>query len=150
MSRLVGIRNRRSVALICAWAVLLLGAHVARADGVIRDGLGAISTGRGGANIAHSDNGEILLDNPAAMVNIPTRRLYELSADLLFCDPRYSDIPDNPTGGGELKLFPLGQLSYIAKSANGRWAFGLGVFPPAGFGADYDLTGPPLVPGTHR
>ncbi|MHC4398469.1 MAG: OmpP1/FadL family transporter [Planctomycetota bacterium] len=135
-------------ALVLVWGCFAPLAGQARADGVIRDGLGAISAGRGGTNIAHADNGEILLDNPAAMVNIEKRRLNEVSADLLFCAPHYSD-PENPRATS-LKLFPLAQVSFLRKSGDGRWAFGLGVFPPAGFGAEYQMAGPPLLPGIHE
>jgi long-chain fatty acid transport protein len=130
------------------WSVVVQGPANVLADGVIRDGLGAISSGRGGTNIAHSDNGEILLDNPAAMVNIEGTHLSELSADVLFCDLHYSD-PQNNTDA-VFKPFPLAQLSYIKKSTDGQWAYGLGVFAPAGFGAEFDLAGPPPIGGTHR
>jgi long-chain fatty acid transport protein len=135
------------VALLAAWGLMTLTAGVGLADGVIRDGLGAISIGRGGTNIAHSDNGEILLDNPSAMVNIEGERLFELSADMLMCDLHYTQPPDDnafslfrPTG--------LPQLCLIRRSPDGQRAIGLGVFAPAGFGAEFDLTNPIL--GTHR
>ena len=51
-------------ALLAAGLGLLLSCSTpAFANGLIRDGVGAVSTGRGGTNIAHSDNGAILLDN---------------------------------------------------------------------------------------
>lgn len=119
---------------------------VALGDGVIRDGLGAISSGRGGTNIAHCDNGEILLDNPAGMVNIKRRRMAELSADLLLCDLHYADLQDDTDAVS--KLFPLGQLSYMIRSPDGQWALGVGVFGPAGFGGEFHLTNP--IVGSHR
>ncbi len=36
------------------------------ATGVMLDSIGAVSSGRGGTNIAHSDNGVLIHDNPAA------------------------------------------------------------------------------------
>lgn len=144
MARLL---NCRFAVLFGAWGLVALGVSPVRADGVIRDGLGAISSGRGGANIAHSDNGEILLDNPAAMVNIRGQRLFELSADLLLTDLHYRQPPEDDA----FALFrPSGlpQLSLIRRTPGGQWAVGLGVFAPAGFGAEYDLTNPLL--GTNR
>lgn len=131
----------RITALFGAWGVLFFCMDSVLADGVIRDGLGAISSGRGGTNIAHSDNGEILLDNPAGMVNIQGRRLFELSADLLMTDLHYTQPPDD----NAFALFrPSGlpQVSFIRRSANGQWAVGLGAFAPAGFGAEFDLNNP--------
>lgn len=119
------------------------------ADGVVRDGLGAISSGRGGTNIAHSDNGQIIHDNPAGMVNVAGGGLFEVGADLLFTDLHYSDADPNDTNA-EFKLMPLGQVSYIAKSQDEQWAYGIGVFAPAGFGAEYDLRGPQPIGGIHR
>src|SRR5580700_4395538 len=65
-------------------------------DGVIRDGLGALSIGRGGTNIASADNGEILLDNPAGMANVEGSGLVDLGVDVLFTDLQYAN-PQNPT-----------------------------------------------------
>lgn len=141
MPRLPRILERRLAVWLGAWGVVALGTAGALADGVIRDGLGAISSGRGGANIAHSDNGEILLDNPAAMVNVQGRRLFELSADLLMTDIRYRQPPEDDA----FALFrPSGlpQLSLIRTSPGGRGAVGLGLFAPAGFTAEFDLINP--------
>jgi long-chain fatty acid transport protein len=138
-----------------AAAGVLLGAALlswptgAAGDGVVRDGVGAVSSGRGGTNIAHFDNGAILLDNPAAMVNIPGCALAEISADILVTDLHYSDRDPNDANA-EHKPFPLGQLAYISKTPDGDWAYGIGVFAPAGFGAEYDLNGPAPVFGVHR
>lgn len=130
-------------------AVCLLPANRLAADGVVRDGLGAISSARGGANIGHNDNGEILLDNPAAMVNIPGCGLAELSGDLLFKNIRY----DDPQNSARSIRRPIGlpQISIIRKSADQRWAYGLGLYAPAGFSVEFDLADPPLLPpATYR
>jgi long-chain fatty acid transport protein len=47
-------------------AALLLLSRLALADGIECDALEATSGGRGGTNIAHSDNGAVLLSNPLA------------------------------------------------------------------------------------
>ncbi len=117
-------------------------------DGVIRDGLGALSIGRGGTNIAASDNGEILLDNPAGMVNMEGNGLVDLGVDVLFTDLQYSN-PQNPTANAWHDPFPIPEASVICKSADGEWAFGLGIFAPAGFAANWNLQGPPALPGLH-
>ena len=64
------------------------------AEGVLRDSVGARSAGRGGTDIAFSDNGVILLDNPAGMVNIDGQGMAEIGFDFLFTDLKFSD-PDN-------------------------------------------------------
>jgi long-subunit fatty acid transport protein len=120
----------------------------ARADGVRRDGVGAASIGRGGTNVAFSDNGVILLDNPAGMVNVPGRGLFEFGIDGLLTDLHYSD-PENDRRPNRHNPMALPQLSYIRTSEDGRWAIGLGMFAPAGFGAQWDLNSPALGGGHH-
>ena len=44
--------------------------------------------------------------------------------------------------------YPCGNLSLIRKSCDGCWAFGLGFYAPAAFGARYDLEGPDAFDGT--
>lgn len=151
MMELPNGKRRRLAALCFAWGLIALCISTAYGDGVIRDGLGAISSGRGGTNIAHSDNGEILLDNPAALVNIEGSRLFEVSADLLITDLHYSES-SVPGSDANALVRPMGlpQLAFIKKSADGQWAAGLGVYAPAGFGAEFDLAGPIQIPGTRR
>lgn len=132
---------RFSSRLLLAGLALLQGSS-ALADGVVRDSVGATSSGRGGANIAHSDNGAILLDNPAAMVNISGRGLFEFSIDSVVTDLEYRD-PENDESA-EFQPSALPEFSLISKSRDGRWAAGLGVFVPAGFGASWKLTNPLL------
>lgn len=132
---------------LALWLLLAL-ASGAMADGVVRDGIGAISSGRGGTNIGFADNGEVLLDNPAGIVNAPGRGLSELSFDILQTDLYYSD-PDNGAHAS-YNPFPLGQLSVIKKSPDGLWAAGIGFYAPAGFGATFDLNGPAPIGGRHR
>jgi len=116
-------------------------------DGVIRDGMGARSSGRGGTNIAFADNGQVLYDNPAGIVNTDGCGLFDLGADLLFTDLQFSDPPRNRLTSAWHNPFPIPEASYIRKSSDDQWAFGLGMFAPAGFTADYNLNGPPELPG---
>lgn len=124
-------------------AVALAGTTFA--DGVVRDGLGAVSAGRGGVNLAFSDNGSVVMDNAAGMLNTPCCGLADLGFDVLFTDLGYED-PNNRTGAAD-NPFPIGQIAYWRKSEDERWALGFGVFAPAGFSSVYDLQGPPLLPG---
>ncbi len=129
-----------------AHGIIGAAASIALADGVIRDGLGARSGGRGGTNFAFSDNGEVLLDNPAGIANMSGRGLVEMGADVLLTDLDYSD-PDNPRTSADNDPFPSGQFSILKKSADGDWAWGLGVYSLAGFSAEYNLNGPAQLPG---
>ncbi len=141
------LRSRLSVWLAC-WGLLTVGISSALADGVIRNGMGAISSGRGGTNIAHADNGGILLENPAAMVNIRGHSLYDVNAGMLLTDLHYAD----PQSSDEAACRPFGlpELAMIRRSCDGRWAFGMGVFCPAGFGAEYQLVNPVFGPQKYR
>jgi long-chain fatty acid transport protein len=141
--------KRLSIRLVCLTITLLTTGRVA-ADGLMRDGLGAISGGRGGTNIAFADTGVILLDNPAGMVNIRGRGLTEFSVDTVFTELRYTDA-HNSGVYAEQTPFPLPYASLIHKSDDGIWAFGCGMFAPAGFGAKYDIYPPGSTdPYRHR
>ena len=130
-------------------AVLALQNGAAQADGLVRDGIGAISTGRGGTNIGHSDNAAVLLDNPAGMINVNGAGLFEIGADVVITDLSYSD-PDNPDVSGKFRPCPSPNLGYIGKSDDGRWAAGIGVFAPAGFSAEYDMNNPHFGESTYK
>lgn len=126
-------------------SMTMLAAGPSAADGVMRDGLGAISGGRGGANLGHFDNGAVLHDNPAAMVNLRGQSLTEFSIDGLMLNLHYSE-PDNGRVTSKRTPYPLPHLSMIRKSEDGLWAYGLGVFVPAGFGAEYEMVSPTVNP----
>jgi long-subunit fatty acid transport protein len=132
--------NRLRIALAGSWIVLTLSG-TAVADGVMRDGLGAVSCGRGGTNIAAADNGVVLLDNPAGIVNINGCGMADLGVDLLFPDLSYCD-PDNNRCAADGDPYPCGNLSLIRKSCGGCWAYGVGFYAPAAFGTRYELEGP--------
>lgn len=139
--------NRQWIPLVCAGALFAL-AGSALAEGVFRNGLGARSIGRGGTNIAHTDNGVILLDNPAGAVNIAGSRITDIGFDLMLPSLHYSDPSRDAAANSN--LFPLAQVAFIRKSRNDRWAYGVGFFVPAGFSATYDIEGPPALPGPRR
>lgn len=139
--------KRHGWALVAACGIAAWSTTTAWADGIIRDGMGARSAGRGGTNIAFSDTGVMLYDNPAGMTNIEGCGLAEAGIDILFTDMSYAD-PDNPGGVDAAdNPFPMGQVSLIKKTAGGRLAYGIGFFSPAGFSAKYEMNGPTAVPG---
>lgn len=128
-------------------SILLVGVVVAclpaarlRADGLIRDGIGAISVGRGGTNLGFADNATIIHDNPAAMTNIAGTRLMEVGIDSVITDLHYTD-PDNRSDA-EFSIFPSGVLGYVHRNPSSRFAFGFGAFAPAGFGAKFRMDNP--------
>jgi long-chain fatty acid transport protein len=134
-----------------ASSLFLLAAvtSTALADGLIRDGVGAISTGRGGVNLGYADNGAVLLDNPAAMSNVRGNGLMDLGLDTVICDLQYTD-PDNPSPDHSVNGYPLPMASYIVRNPGSRWSYGLGVFAPAGFGSGYDLDNPDTGPSHYK
>jgi long-chain fatty acid transport protein len=128
---------------LVALVVSVLAASSALADGVIRDSVEAISDGRGGTNIAFSDNGGVLLANPAGILNGDGCGLFEVAGDTLITDLHYSNAI-NPDTAAHIRPLELPMVSYFQKSENGNWAWGFGVFAPAGFAAGWDLNNPVL------
>ncbi|HUG92335.1 MAG TPA: outer membrane protein transport protein [Planctomycetaceae bacterium] len=124
---------------LCCALLLSAVAGPASANGVVRDSIGGTASGRGGTNIAHADNGAVLLSNPAGIINAPGRGLFEIGVDGLFTDLDYADAQNNTA---DFMPFALPQVSVIRKSDDDRWAAGFGVFAPAGFGADWDMNAP--------
>lgn len=136
----MGQRWCRIIALVLAIVV-----RHAWADGVVRDGIGAVAAARSGTNLAYGDNGSVLMDNAAGMLRTPCCGLADVGFDVLLTDLGYSDPNNN--AGAEDNPFPMGQLAYWRKTADDRWAFGFGAFAPAGFASVYDLEGPVDLPG---
>lgn len=122
----------------------------AGADGFLRDGLGPIPAGRGGANVAHADNGSVLLDNPAALANVAPEGLVDLHLGQYLLAFRYTD-PDNVAANGSGTLLPIPDAGIVARSrADDRLGYGFGLFVPAGFGTDYDLRTPAAFGGARH
>lgn len=123
------------------WAGLLLctAAGELSADGIHLNGLSPRALGRGGTNIAHADNGAVLFDNPAGAVFVPGEGLFDVGGNLLFMDFRYSD-PDNPSAS-DFGISPLGSVGLVRKSEDGKFAYGLGIYAPAGFSETYEMQG---------
>ena len=130
---------------ICGLALILalgLQVRVAWGDGLIRDGVGPISTGRGGTNQGFADNAAIILDNPGAMVNVAGNGLGEIGVDTVITSVQYSDHFNDVQS--KTRPLPTPMLGYIQKSDDGQWAWGIGAFVPAGFGASYGVLNNPL------
>lgn len=125
----------RAACPLCRYGIagllLTLSAPTVSADGVHMNGLSPRAIGRGGANIAHADNGAVFFDNPAAAVNVPGNGLFDVGGNLLIMDFRYADA-DNPTSY-DLDITPLPSMGLVNKTDDGRFAYGLGVYAPAGF-----------------
>jgi len=136
---------------LAASFLLLLAAATSStlADGLIRDGVGAISTGRGGVNLGFADNGAIILDNPAGMSNVRGNGLQDLGLDTVICDLDYND-PDNPAAAHSVNGYPLPMVGYVNRYQDTRLSYGLGVFAPAGFGSGYDLNNPMTGPSHYK
>jgi long-chain fatty acid transport protein len=122
--------------------VLLAAGTTARGDGVVRDSIGPVSSGRGGTNIAFSDNLALINDNPAGLVRVGGLR-FDLGVDLLKADISYRD-PQNPDGRAKDQIFPLPEAAVGWRVLEGPVgvSVGFGLFVPAGYGAEYRLNHP--------
>lgn len=139
-------RNRflsLSVSLLL-FGTLATGAP-ARADGLFLNGVSPRSIGRAGTNMGFADNGGVIFDNPAAMTNVEGRGLTDVGVNVMITDFEYSD-PQNPLAT-DSRVSPLPQVAVIRKSEDGHWAYGFGVFMPAGFSQSYELQGLPPFAG---
>lgn len=128
---------RKALAAILLVATALFP-HAVKADGLIRDGLGAISGGRGGTNIGFADNGAILYDNPGSLVNVANNGLLDLDVDTVVPQIHYTDNKPNNVNSA-VRPIPTPEIAFIQRSRNRQWAWGLGAFAPAGFGASYQM-----------
>ena len=117
-------------------------AATAWSDGLFLDGVSPRSLSRGGTNQGYADNGEILFDNPAAMSNVKGDGLFE--ADLVGLEQ--TAATPGPEECCQPGVHPLPQMSYIRRSADGDFAFGIGMFTPAGFSTNYNMNAKRLFP----
>jgi long-chain fatty acid transport protein len=117
------------------------------ADGVILQGISPRALGRGGTNQGFADNGGVLHDNPGAMTNVAGQGLVDVGMVGVITQFDYTD-PSNNVSTSD--FCPLPQLSYIRKSEDGIWAYGIGTFVPAGFSEKYNMIGPAPFGGPQR
>ncbi len=113
------------------------------ANGVIRDSIGTISSGRGGTDLAASDNTTLIYDNPAALSRMEGLN-WEFILDLLSTNITYRD-PQNSVKA-KSQVIPLPAIAGAYKGDKSRFAIGLGIFYPAGFAAEYKLVHGGSVP----
>lgn len=106
-------------------------------NGIVRDSLGAVSSGRGGTNVSHSDNLSILHDNPAGMTWFLSGLRFEFSGDFLHRTVEYRDLDDGDDAND--RIFVLPQISIAGKVPNSPLTLGLITTMPGGYGAEYDL-----------
>ena len=135
-----------------ALLICLYVSNVGLADGVVRDAIGARTTGRGGVNIGYADNGGIIIDNPAGLSNIDGFGFTDFGFDTLFTDLSYEDLNDSRTSASN-SPFPLGQVSIVRRTALPNVSVGLGVFSQAGFSSKYrqlNPTAPFTSPETYK
>ena len=76
------------------------------------------------------------------MVNVAGNGLGEIGVDTVITSVQYSD-PFNDVQS-KTRPLPTPMLGYIQKSDDGQWAWGIGAFVPAGFGASYGVLNNPL------
>ncbi|MFN9918127.1 MAG: hypothetical protein ACK53L_36420, partial [Pirellulaceae bacterium] len=67
--------------------------------------------------------------------------MFDANVAGLFPDIEYSD-PENPGVSASNDPFGMGAFT-IARKIDEDWAFGFGVYSPAGFGTRWNLEGPP-------
>jgi long-chain fatty acid transport protein len=118
-------------------------------DGVMMDGVSPRSLSRGGTDIGFADNGGIIYDDPAAMVNINGQQMLDIGVNMLIVSNQFTNVT-NPGGADSTTFTPAPEIGIIRKSDDGVWAYGLGVFTPAGFSERYNMQGPPQLPGEHE
>src|SRR5436190_1151692 len=112
----------RTLIELCGICTILILPGMLPADGVIRDGIGPISTGRGGTNLGFADNAAIIYDNPAGMSNIANTGLMEVGIDTVICDLNYSD-PQNQNVDSIRRAFPPGMFGYVKRLPDSPWTF---------------------------
>lgn len=125
-----------SVVVIGAFFVCCIAVSQTFANGVLLDSMGPISSGRGGTNIAYSDNGTIIHDNPAALAKLKGRS-FEGGTDFLSIPVNYQDQFNDKDA--EKAFFSLPSFSYIQSYTQHPFGIGLGLYNPAGFSTEYYL-----------
>ena len=143
-----GSLRPRTRVLILLTLGLSAAQRPADANGILRDSLGAISSGRGGANVAHSDNLSTIHDNPAGVSWMEESLRIEFGTDLLFPNVEYNE----PAGGDRSRegLFFLPHFAVAYRPKEWPLTLGLGVFLPGGYGVEYKLDHPVLGRETYR
>ncbi len=106
------------------------------ANGLMRDNMGTIPSGRGGTNLAYTDNGMVVYDNPSALTEVKGKTA-ELDFDVLDLMPHFKNAT-NDEDGDVWVLLP--SMSYVQPLSDSL-GIGVGVYHPAGCQTDYKLDG---------
>jgi long-chain fatty acid transport protein len=139
----------RLFAIVACVGVWQLGfGSLCRADGLVRDGVGPISTGRGATNLGFADNAAIIMDNPGAMSNVADGGLVEGGVDTLITNIHYTD-PQNDLMA-VVRGCPGPMVGYVQHIDDTPWSVGLGAFVPAGFGSEFHMVNPITGPSMYR
>ena len=131
------------VSVLVGAVVLLLatGVRDAFAEGVVRDSIGPISSGRGGVNLGYADNLSLINDNPSALARLEQFHL-EVDLDFLKTDLNFEGSMGEDNAKDELFVLPSLMASWHVTKDPAPITVGLGFFMPAGFGAEFDLEHP--------
>ncbi len=143
-SRLGGLRPgmvEGSARLAAILLVVGAAASPAWGDGIVRDSIGPISSGRGGTNLAFGDNLSLINDNPAGLTRLGGIHA-ELNLDFLTTDIEYQDPQNDVEAKDQWFVLPSAALSWRVKEAPYSLTLGLGMFVPAGYGAEYRMVHP--------
>ncbi|MGA1868340.1 MAG: OmpP1/FadL family transporter [bacterium] len=124
--------------LVLCGAVLFFTAHV-MANGVLLESIGTMSTGRGATNIAYSDNGTMVYDNPAGLAHL-TKDTMEFSTEFLSFSMHYKDPQNDEEGSEPVCILP--SLFYMKHFNDRPLGIGVGIFSSAGYSTEYDLSHP--------
>lgn len=139
MSSSRSTRVRSVLRLLIACLLDVFGVRTASGDGFLRDGMGPIPAGRGATNVAYADNASVLLDNPAALAVIEPPALVGLHVGQYLFSFDYADA-ENSGAEGTGSPLPIADAALLARAqSDQRLGYGVGLFVPAGFGADYEL-----------
>jgi len=125
--------------LLLNFLMVLSFSNQVLANGVLLESVGPISTGRGATNIAHSDTGSMVYDNPAGLAHLKNDTV-ELNAEYFSFSMHYRD-PDNDQEGKEPD-FILPSIFYMKHFKGLPIGIGVGVFSSDGFSSKYDLIHP--------
>jgi len=111
----------------------------ALANGVLLENVGTTTIGRGATNIAFSDNGTMVHDNPAGLANLKNDKI-EFTTELISFSMHYQDLQNDEEGKEPLCILP--SLFYMKDFDEIPLGIGFGIFSSAGYSTDYDLVHP--------
>lgn len=121
-----------------AGALAVCSPEIALGEGVVRDSIGPVSSGRGGTNLSFNDNLSLINDNPAGLATQDGLR-FELDLDLLHTDINYKDPTNDADNKDTVYPVPTAAMSWRITDVPRPITVGLGFFMPAGFGSEIRL-----------